>query len=49
MNGYSILESRNVMMGGKIVIETMTKILFNQLSNAEEAPSKHGLPSEVVR
>jgi hypothetical protein len=36
-------------MGEKIVMEAMTKILFGQLSNAEEAPSKRGLASEVVR
>jgi hypothetical protein len=37
------------MMGGEIVIEGMTKILFDQLLNAEEAPSERGLASGAVR
>lgn len=49
MNGYSSLESRKHIMGGEIVIEAMTKILFEQLSNAEETPSQCGLAFEVVR
>ena len=37
------------MMCGEFVIEAMTKILFESLSNAEEAASERGLASEVVR
>jgi hypothetical protein len=37
------------MTGGEIVIEAMTKILFDQLSYAEEPASDRGLASEVVR
>jgi hypothetical protein len=47
MIGYSSLESRKDIMGGEIVIEAMTKFLFEQLSNAEETPSQGDL--EVVR
>lgn len=36
-------------MGREIVIEAMTKILFERLSNAEETPSQCGLAFEVVR
>jgi hypothetical protein len=37
------------MTGGELVIEAMTEILFDQLSNAEKAASERGLAPEVVR
>lgn len=39
----------NDMTSVKIVVEEKTRILFDKLSNAEEAPSERGLASEVVR
>jgi hypothetical protein len=42
-------ENRTGMTGGEIVIEAMIKILPDQLSIAEPAPSESGLASEVVR
>jgi hypothetical protein len=36
------------MTGGEIVIKAMIKILPDQLSNAEPAPSESDLASEVV-
>ena len=49
MSGSSCLRKRKRYDGDEIVIKAMTKILFDQLSNAEEAPSERGLASKVVR
>ena len=42
-------KAQNDMMGREIVMEAMTKILFDQVSNAGEAASERGLASEVIR
>ena len=50
MNGsLNLNKAVNDMTGGEIVIEAMIKILPDQSSNFQPAPSESGLASEVVR